>query len=324
MIFWGTLLVLTVGLLWYMIAVPGKSYSGPLLPLSDEQTALRDNLRRHVVAVAGREHNLWRIEALESAAHYIENALAGFGYAPAAQRFTANGVEVRNIEAEVAGGKRAAETVVIGAHYDSVQGATGANDNGSGVAAVLELARLAHNFKPARTLRFVLFVNEEPPFFKSGEMGSRRYAQRAKERGENIVAMFSLETIGYYSDRPGSQHYPPPIGLFYPATGNFIAFVSNLGSRSLLHEVIASFRRHAQFPSEGLAAPAFIPGVDWSDHWSFWDEGYPALMVTDTAPYRYPYYHTAADTPDKVDFDRLARVVSALRATLHDLAGGTD
>ncbi len=324
MIFWGTLLIMTAWLLWYMVAVPGKSYSGPLLSRTDEETLLRDNLRRHVVAVASREHNLWHIEALEAAARYIEDALAGFGYTPSAQRFTTNGVAVRNIEVEVAGGARAGEIVIVGAHYDSVQGATGANDNGSGVAAVLELARLARTTKPARTLRFVLFVNEEPPFFKSGEMGSRKYARRARERGENIVAMFSLETIGYYSDEPGSQHYPPPIGLFYPATGNFIAFVSNLGSRGLLHEVVASFRRHAQFPSEGLAAPAFIPGVDWSDHWSFWQEGYPALMVTDTAPYRYPYYHTAADTPDKVDYDRLARVVSGLRATLLDLAGGPD
>jgi Zn-dependent M28 family amino/carboxypeptidase len=151
-------------------------------------------------------------------------------------------------------------------------------------------------------------------------MGSRVHARRARERGENIVAMFSLETIGYYSEERGSQHYPPPLGLFYPATGNFIAFVSNLGSRGLLHEVIASFRRHAQFPSEGLAAPAFFPGVDWSDHWSFWDEGYPALMVTDTAPFRYPYYHLAADTPDKVDCDRLTRVVSGLYRTLRELA----
>ena len=322
MIFWGTLLILTAGLLWYMVALPGKSYSGPLPPLSDEQAALRDNLRRHVFAAGGRERNLWQPAALEAAAIYIEDALAGFGYTPSAQRFTTDGVAIRNIEVEAAGGARSGEIVIVGAHYDSVQGATGANDNGSGVAAVLELARFARNVKPARTLRFVLFVDEEPPFFKSGEMGSRKYARRASERGENIVAMFSLETIGYYSDEPGSQHYPPPLGLLYPATGNFIAFVSNLGSRSLLHEVVASFRRHAKFPSEGLAAPAFIPGVDWSDHWSFWDEGYPALMVTDTAPYRYPYYHTAADTPDKVDFDRLARVVSGLRATLLDLAGG--
>ena len=321
MIFWSTLLILTAWLLWYMVAVPGKSYSGPLPPLSDGETALRDNLRRHVFAVGGRERNLWQPAALEAAARYIEDALAGFGYTPSAQRFTTNGVAIRNIEVEMTGGARAAEIIIIGAHYYSVQGATGANDNGSGVAAVLELARHARSLQPARTLRFVLFVDEEPPFFKSGEMGSRKYARRAKERGENIVAMFSLETIGYYSDERGSQHYPPPIGLFYPNTGNFIGFVSNLGSRSLLHEVIASFRRHAQFPSEGLAAPAFIPGVDWSDHWSFWDEGYPALMVTDTAPYRYPYYHLAADTPDKVDFDRLARVVSGLRATLPDLAG---
>lgn len=324
MIFWGTLLILIAWLLWYMVAVPGKSYSGPLPPLSAEQTALRDNLRAHVSAVGGRERNLWQPRALEAAARYVEATLAGFGYTPSAQRFTTHGVAIRNIEVEAGGGARAAEIVIIGAHYDSVQGATGANDNGSGVAAVLELARLMRNLKPARTLRFVLFVDEEPPFFKSGEMGSRKYARRAKERGENIAAMFSLETIGYYSDEPGSQRYPPPVGLFYPAAGNFIAFVSNLGSRALLHEVVASFRRHAQFPSEGLAAPAFIPGVDWSDHWSFWDEGYPALMVTDTAPYRYPYYHLAADTPDKVDFERLARVVSGLGAALTDLAGGSD
>ena len=323
MIFWGAFLVLIAWLLWYMVAVPGKSQSGPLPPLSDEQTALRDNLHRHVVAVASREHNLWHIEALEAAARYIEATLAGFGYTPSAQRFTTDGVAIRNIEIEIAGGARSGEIVIVGAHYDSVQGATGANDNGSGVAAVLELARLARALKPAHTLRFVLFVDEEPPFFKSGEMGSRKYAQRAKERAENIVAMFSLETIGYYSDEPGSQHYPPPLGVFYPTTGDFIAFVSNLGSRSLLHEVIASFRRHAQFPSEGVAAPAFIPGIDWSDQWSFWREGYPALMITDTAPFRYPYYHTAADAPDKVDYDRLARVVSGLHEVLVDLAGGS-
>ena len=324
MAFWAVFLILAAWLLWYMVVVPGKSYSGPLPLLGEEQTALRDNLRGHVFAVGSRERNLWQPVALEAAARYVEDALAGFGYTPSAQRFTTDGIAVRNIEVEIAGGARASEIVIIGAHYDSAPGATGANDNGSGVAAALELARLARTLKPARTLRFVLFVDEEPPFFRSAEMGSRKYARRARERGENIVAMFSVESIGYYSDEPGSQHYPPPLGVFYPATGNFIAFVSNLGSRSLLHEVIASFRRHAQFPSEGVAAPAFIPGIDWSDQWSFWAEGYPALMITDTAPFRYPQYHTVADTPDKVDFDRLARVVSGLRAMLPDLVGGPD
>ena len=169
-------------------------------------------------------------------------------------------------------------------------------------------------------MRFVAFVNEEPPFYRSEQMGSRVYARRSRERRDHIVAMLSLETIGYYSDEPGSQLYPFPLRFFYPSTGNFLAFVANLGSRKLLREALASFRRNAQFPSEGVAAPAFIPGVDWSDHWSFWQESYPALMVTDTALYRYPHYHTLQDTPDKVDYERLARVVKGLHGMLRDLA----
>jgi Zn-dependent M28 family amino/carboxypeptidase len=124
--------------------------------------------------------------------------------------------------------------------------------------------------------------------------------------------MFSLETIGYYSTRQGSQRYPFPLGFFYPDRGEFLAFVANLSSRSLLHEAIAAFRAEAHFPSEGVAAPAFVPGVDWSDQWSFWRHGIPALMLTDTAPYRYPHYHLPSDTPDKVDYERLARVVAGL------------
>ncbi|MBI4194402.1 MAG: M20/M25/M40 family metallo-hydrolase [Betaproteobacteria bacterium] len=303
-----------------MVSVPGKSYSGPLKPLTAEETQLRENLRAHVAAVASREHNVFHFAELEAAAQYIERTLAGFAYRVEAQRFKAAAGEVRNIEVEVKGASRAGEIIVVGAHYDSVVGAPGGNDNGSGVAAVVELARLFRDQQPARTVRFVLFVDEEPPFFKSEEMGSRHYARRAKERGENIVAMFSLETIGYYSDKPGSQRYPFPLSFFYPNAGNFIAFVSNFASRPLLHEVIASFRRHGEFPSEGAAAPAFLPGVDWSDHWSFWQEGYRALMVTDTAPYRYPHYHARGDTPDQVDYDRLARVVSGLYRMLRDLA----
>jgi Zn-dependent M28 family amino/carboxypeptidase len=322
MIFWLALAAATAWLLWYMVSVPGRSWSGELPPLTAEERELAASLREHVTVIASREHNAFKLPMLEQAAQYIENALDKAGYLPlAAQRFTAGDSAVRNIEAELKGGARASEIVVIGAHYDSVAGAPGANDNGSGVAALLELARLAHGNRPARTVRFVAFVNEEPPFFKSEAMGSLRYARRSRERGENIVAMVSLETIGYYSDRAGSQRYPFPLGFFYPSTGNFLAFVSNLGSRALMHEAIASFRRHARFPSEGVAAPAAIPGVDWSDHWSFWDAGYPALMVTDTAPYRYPDYHGPGDTPDKLDYERLARVVTGLHGMLRELAG---
>jgi Zn-dependent M28 family amino/carboxypeptidase len=303
-----------------MIAMPGSSYSGALKPLTDDEKVLVESLRRHVGAVASREHNMSHPAELEAAARHIEVTLSDLGYGTAAQRFVVNGKEVRNIEVEVPGGAHAGEVVIVGAHYDSVLGAVGANDNGSGVAAMLELARLFKDARPARTLRFVAFVNEEPPYYESDEMGSRVYARRSRERGEHIVAMLSLETIGYYSDEPGSQQYPFPLSLFYPSTGNFLAFVANLGSRGLLHEALGSFRRNAQFPSEGVAAPAFIPGVDWSDHGSFWEENYPALMVTDTALYRYPHYHTPEDTPDKVDYERLARVVTGLHGMLRDLA----
>jgi Zn-dependent M28 family amino/carboxypeptidase len=320
MIFWLTLAIATAWLLWYMVAVPGASYRGALKPLTPDENLLAGNLRKHVAAIASREHNVFKPAELEAAAQYIEKTLAGMDYAVAAQRFPSGPSEVRNVEVQIKGSARESEIVIVGAHYDSVLGAPGANDNGSGVAAVIELARLFKGSNPARTLRFVTFVNEEPPFSQSDAMGSRHYSRRARERGETIVAMFSLETIGYYSDAPGSQRYPLPLGLFYPSTGNFVAFVSNLTSRALLHEAIASFRRHAGIPSEGIAAPAWIPGVDWSDHWSFWREGWPALMVTDTALYRYPHYHSGEDTPDKVDYERLARVVTGLHGMLRDLA----
>lgn len=320
MIFWLTLAAAVAWFLWFMVKVPGSSHAGPLPPLTSEEEQVAGNLRRHVAAIASREHNVFRPEALEAAAQYVEHAFTGAGYAVEAQRFQSGSIEVRNIEVEVTGQGRRDEIILIGAHYDSVSGAPGANDNGSGVAALIELARLLRNAKPARTLRFVAFVNEEPPFYWSEAMGSRHYARRAKDRGEAIVAMFSLETIGYYSDRAGSQRYPFPLSFFYPSTGNFIAFVSNLASRPLLHEAVAAFRRHARFPSEGAAAPAFLPGVAWSDHWSFWQEGWPALMVTDTALYRYPHYHTLQDTPDKVDYERAARVVIGLFHMLRALA----
>ncbi|MEW6688788.1 MAG: M20/M25/M40 family metallo-hydrolase [Pseudomonadota bacterium] len=306
-------------LLWYMVRVPGEPWRAPLAPLSEDETWLAAALRGHVQAVASREHNMFKPEALEKAAQYVESALVQMGYKPLPQKFKTSMGEVRNIEVEVRGS--GGEIVVVGAHYDSVAGAPGGNDNGSGVAAALELARRLREAKPERALRFVFFVNEEPPFFQGMDMGSRRYALRAKERNERIAAMLCLETIGWYSDAPDSQRFPFPLGFFYPSTGNFLAFVSNLGSRALLHEAIASFRRHARFPSEGVAAPALIPGVDWSDHASFWAQGYPALMLTDTAPYRYPHYHAATDTPDKVDYERLARVVVGLENMLRELAG---
>ena len=151
-------------------------------------------------------------------------------------------------------------------------------------------------------------------------MGSFVYASRCKAHGDKISAMISLETIGYFSDAPHSQTYPSPgLGLFYPNVGNFIGFVSNVHSRALLRRVVAFFRKHARIPSEGAALPSFIPGVSWSDQWSFWRYGYPGIMVTDTAPFRYPHYHSSSDTPDKLDYDRFTLVVSGMEKVIEDL-----
>jgi len=189
------------------------------------------------------------------------------------------------------------------------------------VAGLLALARRFAGKPCGQTLRFVAFVNEEPPYFQTEEMGSLVYAKHCKERGDKIAAMISLETIGYFSDEPGSQKYPSAgLGFFYPSKGNFIGFVGNTRSRSLLRSAVAAFKNERKLPCEGAALPAIIPGIGWSDHWAFWECGYPAIMVTDTAPFRYPHYHSSTDTPDKLDYDRFALVVSGMEKVIAELA----
>ncbi len=306
-----------------MILMPGRSWRGPLPERTEAQGVLEYELKHDVTVLAEQigERNVFRYAKLVATAQYLETQLAEAGYDVTRQPFEVMDRECVNLSVELAGTDRADEVIVIGGHYDSVPGCPAANDNGTGVAATLALARRMHGDKPARTIRFVLFVNEEPPWFRTADMGSVVYAKACRERGDNVVAMMSLETIGCYSDVKGSQKYPGPIALCYPAAGNFIAFVGNIRSRPLVRRVVRSFRRHAKFPSEGAALPASVPGVGWSDHWSFWKQGYRALMVTDTAPFRYTHYHRPTDTPDKIDFERTARVVEGIEAVVRDLAG---
>jgi hypothetical protein len=306
-----------------MTDMPGKSWSGVLPPLTVEQVRLADRLRKHIAVLSEEigERNLWRDGTLDATADYIEESFQAMDYAVSSQAYTVQGTSVRNLEAVLGGTSLAEEIVLIGAHYDTVSGSPGANDNASGVAALLEIARLLVARPLARSVRFVAFVNEEAPFFYTWEMGSRRYARRSHERGDNITAMLSLETIGYYSDAKGSQQYPNPVyAWLYPNTGNFIGFVGNLASRKLVRQCLGAFRRHSAFPSEGVAAPARMMGIHWSDHWSFWQEGYAAVMVTDTALFRYPHYHASTDLPDKIDYEHLARVVEGLAKVTVDLA----
>ncbi len=266
-------------------------------PSPDE---LARRLRAHVEFLAANERN----SDLERPARYIERE---FGARFRRQEYRSAGRMVRNVE--IGNGN-----IVVGAHYDTVPGSPGADDNASGVAVLIELARLG------LPVRCVAFANEELPYSHGDEMGSFVYAHRARDGGERIAAMFSLEMLGCYSDDPGSQHYPPVIGWFYPDRANFIAFVGDLGAWRVVRRSHALFRKHSDFPSQSLAAPAFVPGITRSDHWSFRRHGYPALMVTDTAFNRYAHYHLASDTPEKLDYERMARVTLGLAGMLEELA----
>jgi Zn-dependent M28 family amino/carboxypeptidase len=299
--------------------MPGKNISSAAR-LSPEDIDLRAELKSDVQTLAGEigERNMGHYGQLNAAADFIEDSFSRAGLHPRQDSYEVRGQACHNIEAEIPGTRP--NVVLIGAHYDSVFGSPGANDNGSGVAALLALARRFAGKPAQQTLRFVAFVNEEPPYFLTEQMGSFVYAGRSKARGDRISAMISLETIGYFSDAPHSQTYPSPgLGVFYPTVGNFIGFVSNVHSRALLRRSIALFRKHAKIPSEGAALPSFIPGVSWSDQWAFWQHGYPGIMITDTAPFRYPHYHSATDTPDKLDYDRFALVVSGMQKVIEGL-----
>jgi Peptidase family M28 len=310
------------GALHYTTGVPGRSHTGPLPPLTQEERALAVVLKRHIEAVAAGEHNIRHYDELEKAARYIEATLASYGYSVGRQEFVADGRTVRNIDVmiEPFADITDPEVIVVGAHYDSVVGSPGANDNGSGAAAVIELARLLRDLTGVgeRRIRLVLFVNEEPPYFKTEDMGSLHYARALAERKEKVVAMYSLETIGFYTSASASQRYPAPFSLIFPDRGNFVAFVGTPYSRALVWETIRSFRSHTPFPSIGGVAPDIVPGIDWSDHWAFAQFDFPAMMVTDTAPFRYPHYHQLTDTPDKIDIESLARVVKGMERVIRD------
>jgi Zn-dependent M28 family amino/carboxypeptidase len=278
-----------------------------------------DRLGRHVGRLAEEigERNVWHPAALRAAASYIRDQWLGQGYVVREQRYQAGGFDCANLEA-VAADDGGGPAIVIGAHYDSVQGSPGANDNASGVAALLELSRLlAASSLP---LRFVAFVNEEPPFFATSLQGSEVYARRARSDGLNIDLMLALETLGYYSTHERSQAYPPLLARFYPRRGDFVAMVSNLRGLAKLKRFVKAFRASTPFPVQYLAGPAFVPGVSWSDHRAFWRHGYAALMVTDTAFYRYPYYHTALDTADRVRRGELAEVTCGLAGAVRRYA----
>ncbi len=321
-IFFAVLLILSAWGWFTMFAMPAQSYRGQFTALKPEEIALQALLKQDIQKIASEigARNSGQYAKLNATKDFLEEAFTKAGYKPKSLEYKIQGKSYYNLEVEKIGTDKPQEIVVVGGHYDTAFTSIGANDNATGAAATLELARIFATKSTKRTIRFVEFTNEEPPYFWTKDMGSFVYAKQLHQQGANIVAMLSLETMGYFSDIEKSQRYPFPIGLIYPNQGNFIGFIGNVQSGDLVRKAIASFRNHAQFPSEGASLPDWISGIGWSDHWSFWQQGYPAIMVTDTATYRYPHYHTEQDTLDKINFDKFTRVVTGLTEVIFDLA----
>jgi hypothetical protein len=306
-----------------IVGMPGKSYRGPLTELTPSEKILRARLEKKVndLSITIGERSIAEYAGMQKAMSYIEDSFTEDSYKVEKQWIVFKDKPMANIIAEKKGMTNINKVVVIGAHYDTIPGSPGADDNATGVAAMLELARIFCEIETPYNIRFVAFANEEHPGSDQKAMGSYACAAGCRERNENIIAMLSLEMLGFYSDAEGSQHYPEPFSLFYPTSANFIGFVGNSNSKDLVRQSVAAFRKSVQFPCEGLAAPDSIRDIGRSDHWGFWQFGYPALMVTDTSNFRYKHYHTEEDTPDKLDFERFTRVVTGLTHVISYLAG---
>lgn len=279
-----------------------------------------NSLQKHVQTLAVDIGGRTASSGLTKAADYIEAELRSYGYSPQRQTFEVTGHTFANIEAEIKGSTYSDSIVIFGAHYDTAGNLPGANDNASGVATVLQLAADFAHLRPQKTVRWVFFTNEEPPYFQSPQMGSYVYAQRCRKRNEDIDAMLSIETIGYYTNQPSSQTYPIGFHPGYPDRGNFLGFVADLKSAFLLRRALKAFRATTRLPAEGAVAPSSIAGIGWSDHWSFWQFGYKALMLTDTAPFRYQYYHSAQDTPDKLNWPAFEQAVEGIKGIVRTFA----
>ena len=312
-------------ILWGAVAIILLLITQPMSsPMPNEQAQLNvspDRLKTHVQMLsetfAPRDYT--NTENLDRAAAYIKQTFEQTNGRVSEQPYKANGRSYRNVIASF--GRESNERIVIGAHYDVCMPLPGADDNASGVAGLLELAPLLGQSELPIQVELVAYTLEEPPFFRSEAMGSAVHAASLKQQGLTVRAMFSLEMIGYFSDEPGSQKFPNPIlKLFYPSRGNFIAVVGNFGQIGLVRKVKRAMRSTTLLPVHSITAPGWLPGIDFSDHLNYWQQGYPAVMITDTSFYRNEHYHTAEDTLEKLDYNRMAKVVQAIHATILELS----
>lgn len=282
-----------------------------------DEGKVKENLYRHVEALSVRigERHLWKENSLREAMEYIDSELRSYGYEVWHQTYPCYGQNVSNLSVEKSGTKKG-DLIVIGAHYDTVPGTPGADDNASAVAGLLELARLFQMIQPPKTLRFVAFVNEEPPCFGFSNMGSMVYANYLKEHKIPLEVMISLEMIGYFREERIQRFPLPGMELFYPKAGNFIGVVGNIPSHRYIRLLKNGIRKYSLIDARSLTAPEFFGGINLSDNYSFWRHGYRAVMVTDTSFFRNPNYHQETDTIDTLHFGGMSEVIKGLFYTL--------
>lgn len=301
--------------------LPDHNYGLVVPELNHDQTILAENLSRHVRVLASSigPRNLNRSPSgLEKAAYFIKQFLETNGYPVFEHSFTTTSGLAKNLIADKEGSDPD-HLLIIGAHYDSFNYSPGADDNASGVAMLLELARIFRQASPRTSIKFVFFTNEEPPFYETSDMGSRRYVDEVLVSEKRIVRMINLESVGYFTTTLNSQVYPFPLNLLYRSVGDFIGFVSDLKSRDFLQQTVGSFKYASNFPTGSSSLPRMLPGVDWSDHAAFWQTNRRAVMVTDSAMFRYPHYHLESDTADRLDYKAMAQVTTGLVAVITDL-----
>ncbi len=288
---------------------------------------LSDRLFQHVDMLAdviGVRH-LDKPGTMAAASGYIEQQLSGSGLTVEKECYEVGSYSTHNLVTSIPGDKRADEIIVLGAHYDSVRESPGADDNASAVAVLIEVARLLKKHQPTRTIRFVAFTCEEAPYFNLGQMGSQHHARQSRQRGDNIIGMLCLEMMGYYRDEPGSQTLPPGIPKWaswaFPSTADFLAAIGNPMSWKLCWQFRRGFKQASRFPLFSVCLPEKIQEIRRSDNSSFWDCGYPALMLTDTSFLRSPHYHQPSDTPDTLNYARMSHVTIGVAQAVRRLAG---
>ena len=310
------LLLLLIGS-WFWVTQPLLSAARPNPEGTVDPARLQAHVRKLSVELSPRDES--HIENLDRVAAYIRDEFSQTTTLVSEQPYRVQGKSYRNVIAQF--GPESEERIVVGAHYDVAGPLPGADDNASGVAGLIEFARLLGRQQPPMRVELVAFSLEEPPYFRTTGMGSSVHAESLRKQNIRVRAMFSLEMIGCFSDAPNSQHFPVGVlSAFYPSTGNFIAVVGRLSDWSLVRRTKATMRNASPLPVYSINAPTFVPGIDFSDQLNYWHAGYSAVMITDTAFFRNRNYHTAQDTEEKLDYKRMAMVVEGVYAAVTELA----